>query len=279
MRSSFATLTTDEGVSVRSADVDGFNLAELQFPPGHVQVEFEPDTSYLACVLDGRLEKSFRFRSIHLDAACAVTMPAGAAHGARFGSKGARIMIVRPSSPANGASGCLDRLVELHGAGLAWLAGRLAAELRASDAAAPLAAEGLALELLAATSRETARPGRRSGRPPAWLQAAEELLRARLDECVGLSDLGGAVGVHPTHLARVFRARYGVSVGEYGRRLRLARAATELAGTDIPVAVIAGRAGFADQSHFTRFFKRYAGTTPARYRAETNSTFRTFQAP
>jgi transcriptional regulator GlxA family with amidase domain len=202
-------------------------------------------------------------------------MPAGAAHGARFGSKGARIMIVRPRNRA----GLLDRLVELRGVGLLWLAWRLAAELRATDTAAPLAAEGLALELLAATSRETTRPGRRSGRPPRWLRTAEEMLRARVDEHVGLSDLGEAVGVHPTHLARVFRAHHGVSVGEYGRRLRLARAATELAGTDIPLVVIARRAGFADQSHFTRLFRRHAGTTPARYRAETHSTLGTFQAP
>jgi len=279
MRSSFATVTSDEGVVVRSADVDGFTLVELRFPPGYVQDEFEPAVPYLACVLAGRLEKSFRLRRIQLDAACAVTMPAGATHGARFGPKGARIMIVRPSNPSNGVAGCLERLAELRGGGLAWLAWRLAGELRASDVAAPVAAEGLALELLAATSRETNRAGRRAGRPPRWLRMAEEMVRARAGECVGLSELGDVVGVHPTHLARVFRAHYGVSVGEYGRRLRLARAATELAETDIPVAVIATRAGFADQSHFTRLFKRYAGTTPARYREETHSTLGTFQAP
>jgi AraC family transcriptional regulator len=37
--------------------------------------------------------------------------------------------------------------------------------------------------------------------------------------------------------------------------------------------VIALRAGFSDQSHFTRLFKRYVGTTPARYRAEAHGTF------
>jgi len=29
------------------------------------------------------------------------------------------------------------------------------------------------------------------------------------------------------------------------------------------------QAGFADQSHFTRLFKHYVGTTPARYRQAT----------
>jgi hypothetical protein len=74
----------------------------------------------------------------------------------------------------------------VRGRGLEWLAWRLAAELRAADASAPLAAEGLALELLAATSRET-RAEHRPGRPPAWLRTAEELLRER--ERIGLVEL------------------------------------------------------------------------------------------
>ena len=167
----------------------------------------------------------------------------------------------------------LERLAELRGRGLEWLAWRLAGELHASDTAAPLAAEGLALELLAATSRET-RTERRRRRPPAWLEAAEELVRCRLFDAVALSEVAQAVGVHPTHLARVFRAHHGVSVGEYGRRLRLAWAASEISRSDTPLGVIATQAGFADQSHFTRAFKRYVGTTPARYRADTHAARR-----
>jgi AraC family transcriptional regulator len=271
----FARMTEEDGIVARSAEVNGTTLAELRFPPGYVQDEFDPDRPYLAFVLDGRLQKSFRRGTIDLAASAAVTMPAGAAHGARFGSDGARIVIVKPSKHV---AGCLDRLAELRGRGLDWLAWRLAAELRAADASAPLAAEGLALELLAATSRET-RAERRSGRTPAWVRGAEELLRERVGECVGLFELAEAVGVHPTHLARVFRAHYGVSVGEYGRRLKVSRAATEVARSDAPLNVIAQRAGFADQSHFTRVFKRFVGTTPARYRVEAQGTFRTFQGP
>ncbi len=47
----------------------------------------------------------------------------------------------------------------------------------------------------------------------------------------------------------------------------------------MPLNVIAQRAGFADQSHFTRLFKQYVGTTPARYRAEAHATLGTFQVP
>jgi AraC family transcriptional regulator len=220
---------------------------------------------YLAFVLEGSLVKSFRSRTLSLAPANGLTMPVGATHGARFGRTGARIVIVKPNPVTGRVAQYFDRLAELRGGGLSWLAWRLAAELRASDTAAPLAAEGLALELLAATTRE-ARERRRATRAPAWLNAAEELLRTRLGDCVRLRELADLVGVHPVHLARVFRAHYGVSVGEYGRRLRLEWAAAEVARSDTPLALIAARAGFADQSHFTRLFKERIGTTPAAYR-------------
>jgi AraC family transcriptional regulator len=270
----FATVTDEEGISVTSAEVNGFTLSELRFPEGYVQALFEPELPYLAVVLEGALVKSFPRRALELASAYAVAIPVGATHGARFGRDGARIVIVRPRSASDPVAGCFDRVVELRGRELTWLAWRLAGELRASDAAAPLAAEGFALELLAATTRET-RTERAPGRPPAWLRSAEELLRARLADRIGLGQLAEAVGVHPTYLARAFRAHYGLSVGEYGRRLRLAWAAAELARTDTPLAEIAASAGFADQSHFTRVFRRQVGTTPARYREQARS--RTFQ--
>jgi len=274
METSFATVAEEDGVSVTSADLNGLTLSELRFPESYVQAPFEPELPYLAVVLEGALVKSFPRRALDLSSAAAVAIPVGATHAARFGSDGARILIVRPRSASDPVAGCFDRIAELRGRELTWLAWRLAGELRAEDAAAPLAAEGFALELLAATTRET-RTERTHARPPAWLRAAAERLRARLAERIGLSELAETVGVHPAYLARAFRAHYGLSVGEYGRRLRLAWAAAELARGDKPLAEIAADAGFADQSHFTRVFRRHVGTTPARYREQ--ARFRTFQ--
>jgi AraC family transcriptional regulator len=266
----FGTVTEEEGIFVTSAEVNGFTLSELRFPKSYVQPPFEPELPYVAVVLEGALVKSFPRQSLELGRANAVTIPVGATHGALFGSDGARILIVKPRSASEPVAGCFDRVAELRGRELTWLAWRLAGELRASDAAAPLAAEGFALELLAATTRE-ARPERSPGRPPAWLRSAEELLRARLADRIGLGELAEAVGVHPTYLARAFRVHYGLSVGEYGRRLRLAWAAAELARGEKPLVEIAASAGFADQSHFTRVFRRHVGTTPARYRERAQS--------
>jgi AraC family transcriptional regulator len=88
--------------------------------------------------------------------------------------------------------------------------------------------------------------------------------------------LAQAVDVHPAHLARTFRERFGLSIGAYARRRRLEWAAARLArsdgSADLSLAALAAEAGFADQSHFTRAFKRWAGLTPDRYRQRSRLT-------
>ena len=263
MERGFATVAHDQGVGMRSADVNGFTVAELAFPAGYVQPEIQPDLPYLAVVTHGVMEKSLR-RRVHFAKGSALTMPAGARHGARFGRTGARIVIVKVRDAANPMAQSLGEFKELRGRGLGWMAVRLASELHETDAAAPLAAEGIALELVAAATREGAPSSQRA---PGWLSDAEELLRGRVGTHIGLSELAQEVGVRPIQLARGFRARHGVSVGEYGRRVRVEWAASEIARGNRPLAEVAAEAGFADQSHFTRLFKRYVGTIPGRYRA------------
>lgn len=101
---------------------------------------------------------------------------------------------------------------------------------------------------------------------PGWMDAVVDAIRAEDPAAIGLAELAGIAGVHPAHLARTFRAVHGCTTGEYARRLRVDRARELLATTDLPIATIAARCGFADQSHLTRVFRRTVGTTPARYR-------------
>lgn len=268
MATPFATVSEDDdGVLVTSAEVNGLILSELRFPAEYVQSAYEAQRPYVAVVLEGGMVKSFRAKTLDFGRGNALIMPAGLWHGAQFGPAPSTVVIIGLSSESTPLRGGFRRLVELRGRGLNWLAWKLAGELRASDTVAPIAAEGFALEMLAAATRKTA-IDQRVCRPPRWLGSAEELLRARIDDPVGLSELATAVGVNAGHLARVFRAHYGLSVGEYGRRLRLDWAAAEIARDDRPIAEIATAAGFADQSHFTRRFRRHVGTTPARFREE-----------
>jgi AraC family transcriptional regulator len=150
--------------------------------------------------------------------------------------------------------------------GLALLAWRVAGELRRRDTAAPLAIEGLLLELVAGAARE--RELQLTGALPRWLTDARSYLHDQ-GEVGSLSELARVVGVHPVTLSRGFRKAYGCSVGAYLRRLRVARAARALTETDDPLAEIALAAGFADQSHFSNVFRRETGLSPSAFRRTT----------
>lgn len=102
---------------------------------------------------------------------------------------------------------------------------------------------------------------------PDWLKNAKSILSEQFAEQCTLRDIAATVGVHPVHLAREFRKYFGASVGEYVRKVRIEYACQQLISSDDPPAKIASAAGFSDQSHFSRTFKRLRGTTPGRYRA------------
>ena len=85
-------------------------------------------------------------------------------------------------------------------------------------------------------------------------------------EALQLTQIAGAVGVHPVYLATAFRENFGVTIGEFVRKLRIELACNELTKGDLPLATIALQAGFVDQSHFSKVFKSFLGTTPAKYR-------------
>ncbi|HET7471279.1 MAG TPA: helix-turn-helix transcriptional regulator, partial [Gemmatimonadales bacterium] len=158
----------------------------------------------------------------------------------------------------------LEERATFHVAYLSLLGCRLLVELRAGDVAAPLAIEGLLLEVVASASR-AAELRLRGTTPPRWISEARDLLHDP-GGVRSLSDLAEAVGVHPVTLARGFRQAYGCSVGAYLRRLRIARAAQRLAETDDALAEIALAAGFADQSHFSNLFRQETGISPSAFR-------------
>ena len=74
---------------------------------------------------------------------------------------------------------------------------------------------------------------------------------------------------------RLHVLNYGRTIGEYVRRLRIERAARELSHGGSPIAAIGLRAGFFDQSHFSRVFRDHTGLTPAAFRAAARSHSRT----
>jgi AraC family transcriptional regulator len=81
-----------------------------------------------------------------------------------------------------------------------------------------------------------------------------------------VQSVAAEVGISPVRLSRAFRKAFGESLGSYQRRLRVAEACARLRDEELSLAEIALAAGFTDQSHFTRVFRRLTGTTPAAFR-------------
>jgi AraC-like DNA-binding protein len=100
-------------------------------------------------------------------------------------------------------------------------------------------------------------------------EAAAERVRALLREgyatAVTGADVAAAAGLTRYAAYRAFRSRYGLAPSEYQRQLRLRAARRALAG-GAAIADAAAAAGFADQAHLTRWFRRCYGVTPGAYR-------------
>lgn len=91
------------------------------------------------------------------------------------------------------------------------------------------------------------------------------VIEADLVHGVDLSHLATEAGVTRFQVIRDFKATTGLTPGAYirNRRVRLARGLIEQGS---PLADAAAAAGFADQSHLSRAFKRSQGITPGMFR-------------
>jgi AraC family transcriptional regulator len=261
------------GRIARTRRASGVSLTEAEYPPGFRTPRHVHDQAYFCVILEGVGRQTYGTRTRSLRPLTSYFCPAGEAHSETLDAGRGREFIIGFTPE------WLDRLrghaavgtvsVDFQGGAPAWLGMRAYDELLHPDAASPLAIEGIALELLAAISRQYR--GVSGRRPPRWLAAARDMLHEHLAQPLSLGDVAGAVGVHPVHLAREFRRWYRCSVGDYARRVRVDLARDAILTTDAPLGEIAYRAGFSDHSHFTRTFKRLTGMTPRECRATKNS--------
>ena len=254
--------------------VADFYLAETIYPPRFKIPRHSHVNASLYLVLQGTSTEIHRGKSSECKPLSIIFTPPGETHSEHYHDVGGRCFILeiapRWIDRAREYSIRLEAESSFYGGPLAWLCLRLHKEFRNLDEASPLAIEGLALEIMAAVSRQ---PVKGSGRAaPRWLLQTRELLHARFSENLTLNDLAQPVGVHPVHLATVFRHHYRRTVGEYVRHLRIEFACQRIIKTDVTLVEVALAAGFADQSHFSKTFKQVTGMSPASFRARFRQT-------
>lgn len=242
---------------------EGFSFTWTGLPPGLQLPRHAHSKPTLNLVLQGEYTESISGQKRIHGPMTMIGKAAGVEHANSVGRLGASCLVLEVPD---------DRLAALRADSFAQPAGETGAlglravrELKEPDAYSPLILEGIALEIVGVVARFGAL---REPRLPAWLRQIQDAIHESVRQggpLPRLEVLGRMAGRHPVYVARAFRRQFGRSVGTYARALRVERARQELVA-GYPLSMVAARAGFADQSHFGRVFRRHTGVTPAEFR-------------
>lgn len=116
-------------------------------------------------------------------------------------------------------------------------------------------------------STRAEQPSHHGGGLASWqVNRVKTYISAHLDEPITIDDLAGQTGLSTSYFSRAFRAAFGESPYGHVLRRRIERACDLMLSTPDPLSQIAIDCGLADQSHFTRLFRRFIGTTPNAWR-------------
>jgi len=244
----------------------GVLLSELLQPCSRSVPRHEHELAYVTLVLRGDYLEGDR----HLDEMrplTAVFNPAGVTHNTAIGPAGASFFTVEFQPEAR-----RDLNVQLPPStafdpGAGWMLWPVLGLYTAfkDGGSDPLVFDAHVLELLGAISGLNSREKPEISQPK-WFARVKERLHEEFRSGLRMTDLARDAGVHPVHLARVFRRIERRTPGEYQHQLQVRAACELLRDPDWSLAAIAAECGFADQSHFTRIFRRITRATPARFR-------------
>jgi AraC-like DNA-binding protein len=97
------------------------------------------------------------------------------------------------------------------------------------------------------------------------IEQVKEILELHLIQNVGSIEIAATVGLSPWYLHRLFKRVTGCTLHQYVIERRIEKALQLIANGSQPLKDIAVKAGFADQSHLTRHFKKIVGMSPAEF--------------
>lgn len=267
------TAGTFYGSTLKQYQVAGFSLSESRYAPGSTLPYHSHESHYFSFALCGSYKEAFETKIRSCGPSAIVYHPAGELHAQFF--DGSLVHLFRIEVAPSRLRGLLPDghglVASDHQGGPAIrLANKLYREFREPDSLSHLAIEGLTLELIVEIGRRAQTGPNAQPKPRRWLSEAHELIKSNFFERLTLSEIAAAVRVHPVTLAAEFRRHYRCTVGAFVRRERIAFACEELRKSYRSVAEIGLAAGFCDQSHFTKTFKKQIGVAPKLYRENCN---------
>lgn len=260
------------GIKLQSRLVSDFTFIESIYEPRQRHAKHSHERATLCFVLQGAFTQTYGPHTLECAPSTLLFYPAGEAHADSFHDLKTRCFVIelKPSwlEGLDVTSVLTDKGASFRGGRPSGLALRLYDEVCELDEFSHLSIEGLLLEMVAEISR-SARPNHDS--PPTRIALVKELVDSHLQEPLTLAELAAQAGTHPVYLAQAFRKACGCTIGEYVRERRIEFACRELINMDNTISEIAAAAGFFDQSHFTRTFKRVLGVTPGLFRKQLGS--------
>ena len=101
------------------------------------------------------------------------------------------------------------------------------------------------------------------GKLSSWqLREIIEYIHAYLDTQLSLTELATQLNLSTFHFARLFKKSLGLSPHKYILQTRIERAKKLIISQHLPLSNVALQAGFYDQTHFGKAFKKYVGISP-----------------
>jgi AraC family transcriptional regulator len=128
-----------------------------------------------------------------------------------------------------------------------------------------LSAALAALVLSRYTADEKEQNQKKARLSAAQIQKVRDYVHAHMSNNIGLNELAGVLHLSAPNFARHFKNTMEITPYQYVLRERISKSIRLLSLGRISVSEVALATGFADQSHFSKIFKKCTTSTPRQY--------------
>jgi AraC family transcriptional regulator len=254
------------GQTSRSRAFRGISLTSLIYPGTEKHEKHSHEQALFCLSLRGVYSEQYGTRNITYLPGSIVFHPADEEHATEVNEIGSQVFVIEIGPEwiqrLEEYSCTPSSVIDLNHSEMSWYGKRMFYAFNESGIDNDMQIEGLVLELLSCLVKGNSK----KCEVPAWLPKVLELLRRDCQQSHTIEAIAKEIGINPNQLSRTFRKCMRQSIAEYVNRLRVEFASEQLRCTSMDLRDVAIKAGFADQSHLTRIFKRYVGNTPAAYR-------------